>query len=419
MVSLNKVNDVRWELAQCENPTDYFDVKYTSPPCAQGHKLKLVPIHKQPMYKLEEKRFDLSPRDLSIRLPCSDIHKSAHGACLQYVNEFDQVQASTCFSMKNKPTPTIDGSWSGWNEKSTCSAPCLLNSLSDDVVSNTMERTKSSWTFERRECSNPLTLGSGKSCKTSTNYSSNNFEYKISQSSCKNPWQLARSIGDLGQNNECGSNMIITNLNVIALFSPAPWRCGSKNQLSWMFQCNDCDSISLHVLHMDLDSSESIYIHESEDEMYRIDDVGSTQHHTKYVKIRYERGKRPGCGFAFRLSFNRAIVIPTQSSPISDEKDISEVEFTTEANLGLWGILVCSGFLLLLVVASIVNCRAGTDNTSLPGEKPHSSTQDTEIIMDESFNKSPQKIKPTAASFALAQHQLRLMKQEGQSTGMF
>jgi len=71
-----------------------------------------------------------------------------------------------------------------------------------------------------------------------------------------------------------------------------------------------------------------------------------------------------------------------------------------------------------LIVASIINCRAGTDHELGKDEKPHSSTQETEIIMDESLNRSPQKIKPNAASFALAQHQLRLMKQEGQCTGI-
>ena len=46
-----------------------------------------------------------------------------------------------------------------------------------------------------------------------------------------------------------------------------------------------------------------------------------------------------------------------------------------------------------------------------------------EIIMDDSFNRSmnrsPQKIKPNAACYSLAQHQLRMMKQDGTVSGKY
>ena len=201
----------------------------------------------------------------------------------------------------------------------------------------------------------------------------------------------------------------------------------TKEEEEKPIQCKNCDAISLHVLHLDLHPSEGIFIHEnieasSDEKIYRITDIASTQHQTKTVKIRYQTGNFPGCGFAFRLSFNRALMIPTVAQTdrlkLESESDIEGTDnFTTEANLGLWGILICSGFMLLLIVASIINCRSGSDSNE-KDEKPHSSTQETEIIMDESLNRSPQKIKPNAASFALAQHQLRLMKQ-GQSTGEY
>ena len=226
---------------------------------------------------------------------------------------------------------------------------------------------------------------------------------------------------------ECGCKKTIGS-NVAAIFSPAPWRCPPKNgqdEIKWEFECDDCDSIFLHVLHFDLDPSEKLFIHEDDTKVYKISELGSTQHQTRKVTIRYVRGEMPGCGFGLRLSFQRVLFIPTQASPRSEILDENNLEDNTAANLGLWGILVCSGFLMLLVVASIFNCRStsGGNPELTVTEKPNSSTQDTEIIMDDSFNRSinrsPQKIKPNAACYSLAQHQLRMMKQDGTVSGKY
>ena len=428
-LELDMINDNRFELKQCKTAGDYFDVKYISPPCAQGHKLKLVPLHKSPAFQMKHKIYDISSRSMSIRLPCSDIHQSAHGACIYYENEFGQVQATKCFAMGEKPTPDVDGNWSPWEGKLECSAPCSLNGLADETYPIDQSNTAlSNWSFRTRQCSNPSTMGQGQTCQTKSQTTLGSWEFDVDQNSCRNPWQLSRSIIQTeNESCECGCKKTIGS-NVAAIFSPAPWRCPPKDgqdEIKWEFECEECDSIFLHVLHFDLDPSEKLFIHEDDTKVYKISELGSTQHQTRKVTIRYVRGEMPGCGFGLRLSFQRVLFIPTQAAPRSEILDENSLEDNTAANLGLWGILVCSGFLMLLVIASIFNCRStSSGNPELTvTEKPNSSTQDTEIIMDDSFNRSinrsPQKIKPNAACYSLAQHQLRMMKQDGTVSGKY
>ena len=430
MPSLNRI-----ELDQCKSGDGYFDVDYVAPPCASNHKLKLEPRHQSRRFELTAKIFDLTPHSNTIRLKCRDIHHAAHGACLHYLDEFGQVQTTLCFALPGKPTPPIDGQWARWGERRQCRAPCDLARLGDVTYTSTNDQDQSEWSVKQRSCANPAVLGTGRKCNTQTTQVASNvdnvqIEYDVEQSSCRNPWQLARQIivTESGTEScECGCDKEVDDA-AVAIFSPAPWRC-QKSVLEWKFKCVNCDSIIMHVLHFDLDESEQLFIHESEDKVFRIDTVGSTQHQTKTVQIRYERpGHQVGCGFAIRLAFSQALFIPNNNNRDNyQDPDLLPITDTTEgtaANVGLWGILVCSGFLIILLVASIMNCRSSNNNDDSEiitkvNDQVYSSTQETDVMLDESFSRSPTKIKPNAATYSLAQHQLRLMKQGGQVSGMF
>lgn len=423
LTSLNRI-----ELDQCKSTDDgYFDVDYVSPPCATNHKLKLEPKHQSRRFELSPKVFELSSHSTTIRLKCKDIHHAAHGACLHYLDEFDQVQASLCFALPGKPTPPVNGEWSRWTESRQCSAPCDLAGLGDANYLSTSQGL-SKWSVKQRKCANPVPLGAGDRCNTQTpqvisNVENVQVEFEIEQESCRNPWQLARQIilTESGSEScECGCEKDIGS-SALAIFSPAPWRC-HESQLNWNLKCSNCDAIIMHVLHYDLDETEGLFIHESEEKVFRIDSVGSTQHQTKSVRIRYERpGHQVGCGFAIRLALSQALSIPASPTQRSEYQDLAIMEEgSTSANFGLWGILVCSGFLIILLVASIMNCRSSGSEGEVAEkhtEKVYSSTQETDVMLDDSFSRSPTKIKPNAATYSLAQHQLRLMKQGGQVSG--
>ena len=439
LTNLNRI-----ELDQCRPDGDgYFDVDYVAPPCAANHKLKLEPRHQSRRFELTPKIFDLTPHSNTIRLKCKDIHHAAHGACLHYLDEFGATQATLCFALPGKPTPPIDGQWTRWGDERKCTAPCDLAGLGDVTYTSAGLNDQSEWTVKQRQCASPAALGNGRKCNTQTTQVANDVnkvqvEYSVDQSSCRNPWQLARQIvvTESGSEScECGCTKQVDSA-AIAIFSPAPWRCrDSSSELNWTFECKDCDSIIMHVLHFDLDESEQLFIHESEDKIFRIDSIGSTQHQTKTVKIRYQLpGRQSGCGFAIRLAFSQSLLIPNNShGGAGDQLPITDLALSedTAANLGLWGILVCSGFLIILLVASIMNCRSSNSGENEAIDKHHhhhvvtshdkvySSTQETDVMLDESFSRSPTKIKPNAATYSLAQHQLRLMKQGGQVSGMF
>ena len=186
----------------------------------------------------------------------------------------------------------------------------------------------STWSFRQRRCSSPLALGDGKRCTalnaetaSVTNIGNSSFgelygdelsvisqhaEYDVAEEGCRHPWQLARespiALSDQHENCECGCDRTVDS-RALAVFSPAPWKC-SEPILTWKFTCNDCDTTILHVLHLDLDPTEGVYISEN-DKQYRITQIGSTHHPVKQVTISYVRSARPGCGFAMRLAFNR------------------------------------------------------------------------------------------------------------------
>ena len=356
--------------------------------------------------------FDIYSDAVLTRIPCSSISPLAHGACVHYVDEFDAIQASKCFGLPNKVAPAIDGAWSSWEDEMRCSAPCSLAMLGQrntiDPLSVDYINGQSVWSFRRRTCSNPNRLGKGAPCHPEKVTSNKRVEFNVKSDSCANPWQLAHSNSE--ENCECGCHRFGHEGGVI--FSPAPWKC-RKDKLVWTFECKDCSYLILDVLHHSIAPDEAVYITEqkAKNETFKIDSKGVTQHDTQRATIIYDRNDL-GCGFALKISFNKPLVIPRNDS----KSEFLAPDESVAANFGVWGILLCSGFLLLLIIASIFNCRNGEKES----EKHNPTTlprQDFEQYTDVNNINSPTKVRPNAACFSLAQQQLRLMKQEGRNEG--
>lgn len=374
-----------------------------------------------PLPHIKAKIFDIYSDAVSITVPCSSINTMAHGVCVHYLDEFNEVQASKCFGLPNKPTPSIDGKWSPWEDEMRCKAPCSLTMFSTNIIdSKSVDyiNGKSEWSFRRRTCSNPNRLGKGAPCHADKLTSNNRVEFNVRQESCENPWQLAQSnidnVSNIYDNNcECGCSRMGPDGGVI--FSPAPWRCNA-DELVWSFECENCDYLVLDVLYYGISEAEAVYITEqkSKNETFKIDSVGLTQHSTPRAVISYKRhASNVGCGFALKISFNKPLILPTEDP----NGVLLTAEESVAANFGIWGILLCTGFLLLLIVASIFNCRNSNKDSEKhnPTEVPNAEfEQYTEIDIS---NNSPTKVRPTAACFSLAQQQLRLMKAEGRNEG--
>jgi hypothetical protein len=372
---------------------------------------------------IQPKIFDIYSDSVSIRLPCSAINSVAYGGCIHYLDEFDDVQATKCFGMPEKQIPSINGAWSSWEDRYHCSAPCSLSLISRSIVEHPNVdylNGKSDWSFQRRTCSNPHRLGKGADCHPDKQITSNSMvEYDISQETCESPWQLAmnniqtinKSEKDL--NCECGCSR--TGAEGGAIFSPAPWQC-KNDDLKWEFECEDCEFMLLDVHYYGIGANEGVFITElkaSKNETFKIDSTGSTQHIVQKGIITYKRSENSvGCGFALKVVFNRPLIIP-----IAGPKNSEIVEEKAEANIGMWGILVCAGFIILLIIASVFNCRSSDKE----GNNPVSTSPDFQQYsqVDIVSNTSPTKLRPTAACFSLAQQQLRLMKAEGKNTGYY
>ena len=373
-----------------------------------------------PLAHIRPKIFDIQSDSVSIRIPCSSINSMAHGVCVHYIDEFKEIQASKCFGLPNKPNPSIDGRWSAWDDEMRCAAPCALtlpvrnrdsalNTQSIDFING-----KSEWNFNRRTCSNPNQLGKGAPCNAENpNTSTKMAEFNVSQESqCKNPWELSRESDGC----ECGCNF---SSDGGVIYSPAPWRCTS-DKIVWTFDCDDCDYLVLEVLYHGIAEAEAVEITEqnARNDTYKIDSIGLTQHFTKRATITYRRNSANavGCGFALKITTASDKLLIPKSELTTGSGNLTETEISVAANFGIWGILLCTGFILLIIIASIFNCRNGEKE---PEKNPvQSSNGDFDKYTDiNNINSSPTKIRPTAACFSLAQQQLRLMKAEGRNDG--
>ena len=385
---------------------------------------QVVPMHHRghPMAHLQPKEFSIFSDGVSVSVPCSAISAQSHGVCVHYIDEFNEIQASKCFGLPDRPIPNISGKWSSWEPPRVCQSPCSLIMLGNSRVDVNVDyiNGQSEWSFRQRTCSNPHQLGKGKECMGNNLTSNGDSDFEIFEENkvCDSPWKLATN-SEI-PNFECGTVNPQTTGGVI--FSPAPWRCDRENEVSWVFECENCDYFVLDVLHFGTTSAEGLYITEMKprkNETFKIDSVGVTQHQTQRAKITFKRDNYDiGCGFALKISFNEPMVIPSYRN--SDRNLTgSDQDDSVAANFGLWGILLCSGFLLVLVVASIFNCRSdGKDD-----QKSH----DPAVVSRAEFEQydsisqipsgSPTKIRPNAACFSLAQQQLRLMKAEGKHEG--
>ena len=288
-----------------------------------------------------------------------------------------------------------------------------------------MQQSSTEWSFSTRSCSNPTPLGLGAQCSSDSQTGTGLIDFAVKDRQlCPSPWDMSRKQEE--ENCECGCSKIGPEGGFV--YSPAPWRCQEKpeNKLQWDFECADCESLVIEVVHLDDEVQEELFFvnHESSDDL-KINGLGRFAHHQeRNASIVFNRNPAlVSCGFAIRISFVQKVENSNLQTPprISMPRQFSENE-EEGPDFALWGILVCVGFLLILVTACVFNFRSDSEEvTAAVVADKHALEPEFQLYseLDRNFHQSPQKIKPNAAAFEIAQQQLRLMKSEGKHEGTF
>jgi hypothetical protein len=339
---------------------------------------------------------------------------------VEYLDHLDTVRASVCFSLPQRPVPNISGDWAKWSAPKQCYSPCSITDPTDFI----MQQSSTEWSFSRRSCTNPTPLGLGSQCSSQSKTATGLMDFDVKDRQlCPSPWDMSEKQQE--ENCECGCSKFGPNGGFV--YSPAPWRCQEKeNTLKWDFQCDDCETLLMEVVHLDDEIQEELFFvnHDSSDDL-KINGLGRFPHHqAKNASIVYNRNPAVvTCGFAIKISFVQkvdAVQTPTRISMPRQMRGETEEE---GPDFALWGILVCVGFLLILVTACVFNFRSDKEEVTagvVIGK--HALDREYQLYSElerANFQQSPQKIKPNAAAFEIAQQQLRLMKSEGRHESKF